>query len=497
MPMNRSPCNRLPPHLLIGALNAVNVPPGMTLLQESAPTPPARPTPETLRERGVQPGQTDRNVSLHEQGLRLTNVQVLREAEGDGGAPASVSFRADIAVCDVINLNWRFYPRSAFEAANARAEKAIRQGKLTALLEHPGYEDSWAGRLDAVAARWTALGIEDREIEWPPESGQLVTKPVVYGEGIFIGTPSGELVKQLLSGGVFVGISTNGYSSVQWRPFGELGVDDPTGLLDPEMEIPVTGDDFTYLTIDFVSMPANAGGQTYSEHAAFAPLPTRQESAPPPVTPPAPRPAPSPGKETYMHPKIKALLERLGKTLEQVKAENQTEYQAALEAIADEQHAHQEAAALVPGLQAENARLLTENQVAQTALSASEAQRSADTRARIVDDALAAANLPTLDPYQEGDIQVDLNAAFRESLLNAALAADSDDAARASVARQVARQQHLLGTRPASEQANPPPAPARSGGPSLPVNDMDAVPALESLDTTGLSTNPLIQSLRS
>ena len=494
MPMNRSPCRLLPPSLMIGALTALAVPPGMTHLQESTAEPPARITPETLRERGVQPGQTDRNVGLHEQMLPISKVHVHREAAGDGGEEL-ITFRADIAICDIINLNWRYYPRSAYEGANAKAVKQMAQGKLTMLLEHPGWEDGWAGRLDSIAARWTSLGIEDREVEWPPESGQTVTKPVVFGEGVFIGTRASEVVRKLLEGGVFVGISTNAYSSVKWTRFGDLNIDDPTGLLDPDMEIPVTGDDLTYLTIDAVALPANSGGQTYAEHAAFAPLPTRQESALPQVTPPDP-PAPTPGKELYMHPKIKALCERLGKTLEQIKTENQTEYQQALEDIAGEQNTLATEAARVPGLTAELARVTGERDAANTRADASEAARVAEARTGMVDAAIASTNLPEIAPYQDGETTVDLAGEWRAGLLESAMAAANDADAQALINRQVAARAHLLGPRQ-NEGAGARPAPRPpTPGPRLPIGDNDAPdPQQESADPS-LHGNALIARLR-
>ncbi|MFC6663123.1 hypothetical protein [Deinococcus multiflagellatus] len=229
-------------------------------------------------------GQVDKNVALHEQPLRLGAVQEISREAVEGTDQELVTFRADIAVCDIINLNWRFYPRSAYEGAIARAQKAMEQGKLTALLEHPGWDDGWKGRLNAIAARWTALSIEEREIEWPPDSGQRVRKPVVSGEGVYTRTEGGALVQTLLQDGVYVGISTNGYSSVKWLTFAELGIDDPTGLLDPETPIAVTGDDLTFLTIDFVALPANAIGQVHAESGpagGFAPPPTRPAPPPP------------------------------------------------------------------------------------------------------------------------------------------------------------------------------------------------------------------------
>ncbi|MFC3833497.1 hypothetical protein [Deinococcus rufus] len=492
MSKTRSPCTLL-------LTLALGIPPGMTLLQEAADAPPRRPTPEFLRERGVRPGQTDTNVSLHETAMRLTNVR-LSEAVEDGRQ--LTTFKADIAVADVINLNWRYYPRSAYEAANARAARAIEQGKLTALLEHPGWEDAWKGRLDAIAARWTSLGIEDREIEWPPDSGQRVTKPVVFGEGVFIGTPAGDVVRALLAGEVFVGISTNGYSSVEWTRFGDLGIDDPTGLLDPDMEVPVTGDDLTYLTIDFVALPANMGGQTtYAEQGGFAPPPVRP-AAPPTEAPPAepspvvPPPTPIPPvKEAVMHPKIKALCEQLGKTLDQVKAENATEYQAALEAIAEEQNTLHTEAARVPGMTAEIGRLQQTVRERDERITVLEGNAVRTTREGLVDAAIAAAHLPALEPYQDGDKTVDLQAEWRSTLVESAVAADSDAAAQVLINAAVSRQAHMLAGRAASVPERQQEGARRPNAPRLPQGNNDAPEQLQE-GLPGFADDPLVGSLQ-
>ncbi|KQR37736.1 hypothetical protein [Deinococcus sp. Leaf326] len=503
MPMNRSPClHLLSLGLLCDPLPHLVVPPGMTALQESRTEPPPRPTPEALRESGVHAHQVDRNVSLHEAPLRLSGVQVIgRETVGTGDDQRElVKFRADIAICDIINLNYRFYPRSAYEAAIARATPWMEQGKLTGLLEHPGWDDGWKGRLDAVAARWTALGIEEKDVEFPPDSGIRVRKPVVWGEGVYTRTASGELIQTLNEDGVFVGISTNGYSSVEWVPFGELGIPDPSGMIDPELEIPVTGDDLAFLTIDFVALPANSGGQVYAESGGYGPPPQRAPAAPTPtptptpITPPTP-PVPVPGKESYMHPKIKALLERFGKTLEQVKTDHPAEYLIALEEAARDGHANQEAATQLATAQSQLVTAQTQLAQTQAALRLSEGNRVTESRTAMVDAALNAAALPKLPPLEVGGETVDLNAKFREGLVAAAIAADSDEAATALLTQQIAIRAHEL----AGEGVNgvlPPRTPTQ--GPKLPIGDNGATPPLEfsQESAASLTANPYILRMR-
>ncbi|WP_147364008.1 hypothetical protein [Deinococcus cavernae] len=503
MPMNRSPCAHL---LTLGLLvnpfddpDALRVPPGKVALQESEPQRPPRLTPELIREQGVQAHQIDRNVSLHDTPIRLGEVrEVGREAITVGGNTVElVKFRADIAICDVINLNYRFYPRSAYEGAIERAQAAMAQGKLTGLLEHPGWDDGWKGRLDNIAARWTALGIEEKEVEFPPESGVMVMKPVVWGEGVYTRTSGGELIQVLMQDGVFVGISTNGYSSVKWMLFSELGIPDPSGMIDPDLEIPVTGDDFTLLTIDFVSLPANSGGQVYAESGGYGPPPTR----PAPIAPPT-RPAQLPESvpralEEPMHPKLKALLERLGKTLEQVKAEHAGEYLTTLEAIAAEGQASTEAASQLAAVQAQLTTTQTQLAQAQASLRQSEQNRVQESRTAMVDKALDDAALPQLPPLEIGNESIDLNAKFREGLLSAVLAAESDESAQALLTQQIAIRAHELAGQ-AENALGVRPARVPAAAPQLPIGDNDKADALAVNHEASnvLVGNPYITRLR-
>lgn len=482
----RSPC--LTAALALGAAALIRpVPPGATLLQESAPAAPPRITPELLRERGVTDGQTDTGVSLHERAVHLGKIQML---EAEGGSD-QVPFKANIAVCDIINLNWRFYPRSAYEGAIVRAQADMQVGKLTALVEHPGWEDGWKGNLKAIGGVWTSLSIEEMDIEWPPGSGTVARHAVVVGEGLYTRSESGQLIQQLVADGVFVGISTNGYSSVQWKRFGDLGIADPTGLLDPETEIAVTGDDLTFLTVDFVAMPANAIGQVTAESGGFAPPPTRTQPAPQPA--PTPSPAPASAQETTvkLHPKITALTTRLGKSLEQVKTDHAAEYLATLEAIATETETAATEAAKVPGLQAQVTTLTTERDAARTELQTERSNGVRESRTRMVDDAIKAANLPELAPYQEGATTIDLAKVWRDQLVEAAVSAASTEAAQGVVTKEVSLRQHMLGGRTTESAQRP------GNGPTLPGGDNDD-PAQRTAEgvSTSLLSNGLIQGLR-
>lgn len=169
-----------------------------------------------------------------------------------------------------------------------------------------------------------------------------------------------------------------------------------------------------------------------------------------------------------MHPKLKALLERLGKSLEQVKSENAPEYQACLEEIAAERADLTEQAGRVPGLENEVNRLKGELTEAQQALTAERRERQREQRTGLVDRAIAEAKLPLLPTYKEGDKDVDLNAEFRNDLVEAAVMADSDSAVKALIESRVARRKHELGQRPVTRDAGVPAAGGAAPAPSLP-----------------------------
>lgn len=179
-----------------------------------------------------------------------------------------------------------------------------------------------------------------------------------------------------------------------------------------------------------------------------------------------------------MHPKIKALLERLGKTLEQVKTDHPDEYRTCLEGIADEQATIAAEAARVPGLQADVTRLEGERDAANNRATESAQALLTDTRTRMVDSAIDAAELPEIEPYQDGDTTVDLAGEWRTGLVESAVAAKSDAEAQALVKRQIGLRQHMLGGRQTESAGRGPQRPATPPAgrpapkaPALPVGE--------------------------
>ncbi len=450
--MNRSPCHR-------AALSA-RLDPRPRLLQEAAGTarraragqpPRSVLTPERARAKGVHAQQTTEHVALHEDIPVLANA-VLKEDTRDG-QPVTV-VKADVAICDIINRNGRFYPRSAYEAANAAAKADLDAGKVWGLMDHPSWWEPYKGSLGKIAARWETLDIEDdREI--PDGQGGTRKVAMVVATGVIVPTGVGQDLEALLKGRVAVGISTNAWASTLWKAAREV---DPTHY-DPDELIPVVQDDLRYLTIDFVSDPSNVGGLATTEDVEDA-----EDPAPTPTPVPPPTPAAAPGtahtpKETPMkiHPLMKALSEKHGgKTPEQLKKDHATEYYAVLEQIAEAAAEPvtpaTEGAGAAPATPTvtppvtppsttptpEQFRTLQDTTVKQEGRIAQlEQDLTHSRRDGLVREALLAANLPKVGVRGEGEGAVDMDAAFSDTLLQDARAAKTDEDARALITARI------------------------------------------------------------
>lgn len=419
--------------------------------------------PQPVKEAGaVVPAEKLRE----RENLRIRRANLRRE-ERDGTTLTLVD--VTVAEADRVNRNGRLYPKEVWEAAIAAAQADIPEGKLWGLLEHE--EGDWygygpaKGRLRNIAMLFESLYMD----------GTTVKATAVLPD-----TEAGNILRGLVEAGVAVGISSSGRASQKYLPAGEV-MDNPT---DPEELIAVIQDDFRLDTIDAVGDPSDPSGLVKAIESlqpaqqgreADPPSIPEAESEPQPAPAPAPAPIQTPKEESYMHPKLKALLERLGKTLEQVKSENNAEYLSCLEDIAAERAELAESAGRVPGLENEVARLKKEAADAKADLETERTERRREQRIALVDRVIAEAELPLLDPYKDGDKEVDLNAEFRNDLVEAAVAAESDESATALVAGRVARRKHELGARQIEARTQPP-APAAGAAPSLPIGQDPAGP---------------------
>jgi len=452
MMKNRSPCTKTTTALLL--LEAAGAAPQAFADRDERllEPPPTVRTPERVAESGVQPKQVSDQVALHET-VTLAAKPVLTEATVDGRAVTQV--KADVAYCDIINRNGRYYPRSCYEAANAAAQADMADGGLWGLMDHPDWWEPMKGSLGRIAVRYDSLAIEDRQMEYPPGSGVQKTMGVVVATGVIVETAVGIDAKGLLQGGIRVGISTNGFGSVQWVQASEL---DPN-FYDPEALIPVTQDDFRYLSIDLVSDPSNVAGRATTEahrppvHAHVRPA---AQTPPPTVTPPSHTP-----KEGTMHEYLKTLMAKFpGKTLEQIKTEQSAEYLAVCEKIALESVPAVAAvpAAVVPPAvvgtpanpPAQESAGATRNTSLETAFLTQQGQITTlertllhNNRERMAERALLAANLPQIPLVGEGESAIDLSRSFANDVMEGARNAETDEAAQAFISRKILEQSAL------------------------------------------------------
>ncbi|MDL2342571.1 hypothetical protein QOL99_00210 [Deinococcus sp. MIMF12] len=380
----------------------------------------------------------------------------LREEKRDGETVTLVD--VTVATAGRVNRNLRLYPREVWQAAIDAAQDDLAAGRLWGLLEHP--EDTWdrwdplKGRLENIWVLYERLWLDGDTVR---ATGVLVDDHA-----------AGQTMRALLKRKVAVGISSNGTGSAQYLPAKEIpGLAD---FPDPEQIIAVIQPDFRLLTIDAVSDPSDLSGTA------------RQKETHRP-------------KEGSMNPKLKALLDRFpGLTLEQIKAQHQTEYAATMVAIAEDvtqapspgptpapQPAQNPAPSPAPAPQpapspapasthAEST--LERNVLALNArLEASERQAFTEKRTNIAITALEAAQLPRAPKV--GDL--DLDARFREQVIQVSVAAGSEDEARQLVGQMIEERRVLMGAAATPPRGRPHESAAqRAGGVSLPIGNNSA-----------------------
>ena len=399
-------------------------------------------SPQLLRESAPSAGQ-----QLTERLQPDRGNATLREEKRGGETVTLVD--VTVATAGRVNRNRRYYSREVWAGAVAAAQEDIAAGKFWGLLEHPkdGWDD-WdplKGRLEAIWVIYEKLWLDGDTVK---ATGVLIDDHA-----------AGQTMRGLLRKKVAVGISTNGIGTAQFLPAKEIpGLADP---VDPEELIAVIQPDFRLLTIDAVSDPSDLSGTA------------RQKETHRP-------------KEGSMHPKLKALLEKFpGLTLEQIKAQHQTEYTAAMVAIAEEVA---QAAPTVPppapaptppatstppapAAPASQAESTLENTVLglTTELQRERQEKQVERRTNIAITALEAAALPRAPKV--GDL--DLDARFREQLIKAAVAAGDDAEAKALVDQLLGERAALMGA--AQRRGHQQETPAqRAQGVSLPLGNNSA-----------------------
>ncbi|MFC3859406.1 hypothetical protein ACFOPQ_01275 [Deinococcus antarcticus] len=407
-------------------------------------------TTRLLRENVHQENQT--NIRLSE---RLTidagNATIREEKRGDVTVTV---VDVTVATAGRVNRNMRLYSREVWQIAIDAAQQDIQEGKLWGLVEHP--KDTWddwgplKGRLENIWIKYEKLWMEG-----PGDSRVRAT-------GVLIETAAGADMKALLTAKLAVGISTNGLGSVKYyvaKEFPALA-DHP----DPEALIGVIQDDYRLLTIDAVSDPSDLSGTAWQKETH--------------------RP-----KEGNMHKLLKDwLATKPGLTLDQAKQQFRDEYLGVLEKIAQESvqdsapaaprptpvappvPAVNVAPASAPAPTSDAESTLERNVLALNArLEASERQAFTQARTNVAISALEAAQLPRAPKV--GDL--DLDARFREQLINAAVAAQSDDEAKSLVDQMITERRAITGAAQQQGKARES-VQQRAQGVSLPVGNNSA-----------------------
>lgn len=123
---------------------------------------------------------------------------------------------------DALNQNKRIYPRQILEREIENYTKAVKEGRATGELDHP---DSSVVSLENVSHIV-------REVWWEGDT--------VFGKVEILNTPKGRIARELMEGGVKLGISSRGVGDVMKN---EQGYD-------------VVDESFMLVSFDLVSEPS-------------------------------------------------------------------------------------------------------------------------------------------------------------------------------------------------------------------------------------------------
>lgn len=124
-----------------------------------------------------------------------SNIQLISEGTG---ADKKLYISGIFMQAEQKNRNGRIYPKKVlFPAVHKYVTEQVSKGRAVGELNHP---DGPTVNLDKVSHRIT-------ELTWNGDD--------VIGKALILNTPSGQIVKGLLEGGVYVGVSTRGMGSLE------------------------------------------------------------------------------------------------------------------------------------------------------------------------------------------------------------------------------------------------------------------------------------------
>ena len=161
-----------------------------------------------------------KQVLIETQAFRVNPIQ-LTEMKAPSGNPLVEGI---LATAEVKNGNGRYYSKDLWEREIDKYKDVVKENRATGELDHP---ESSIINLKNVSHNIT-------DFWWDGDN--------IIGKIEILPTPSGNILKALISSGIKVGVSSRGMGSLQ--PMGEL----------QEVQ-----DDFDLLCFDFVSTPSNPG----------------------------------------------------------------------------------------------------------------------------------------------------------------------------------------------------------------------------------------------
>jgi len=151
----------------------------------------------------------------------ILNEMVINEAT-QHGLNESVKFKGKFQEAEAVNKNKRMYPYDILDTNVKRLEESLKKGGLVGELDHP--TDSII-HFQNASHKVTKLWWEEKTL---------------MGEGFILNTPSGKVLKALLSDDVRVGISSRGVGN---------GKVNEEGIL-------VIGESYKLITFDAVADPS-------------------------------------------------------------------------------------------------------------------------------------------------------------------------------------------------------------------------------------------------
>lgn len=145
----------------------------------------------------------------------------LLEVRNDGG---KTMVEGILATAEVKNGNGRFYSKDIWEREMDKYAEIINENRAIGELDHP----------ETGVINLQNVSHNIKEAKWDGDH--------IIGKIEILGTPSGNILKELIKSGITVGVSSRGEGSVK-----QIG------------EVLEVQDDFNLICWDFVSTPSNPG----------------------------------------------------------------------------------------------------------------------------------------------------------------------------------------------------------------------------------------------